>query len=299
MLRGYLCQPKIFSHHSVSKSNEMRARSSEHVERGGALQNKSCNPSSQFMRDLRLETRMRHYSKLFPVNIMSRRNYSEDSKKSKDEENRETKNTYSEQIKNTLYSLKEDLKNSSYVNEMNDLVNHVFTEMEKKQYNMLRIKITIGIILLLIIFAMYDLIIGWTSKQVNVITEKSLDDPTLRQKLSDLCIERITQLTESEDIQNQVTQLLKVAVWNLAQDPETQDKLADLFVVILTSDKVKKATADSITDLVTTEDYEPWRNNLHQFLIKEINKLTSAGSIQNDVGKLMSRSVLSIFWKRK
>lgn len=213
-------------------------------------------------------------------------------------------NYYSkENIMKTLNSLKDDIKNTSYISEMNDLVDHVFKEMENRKYNVMRIKIMIFILILIILLASYDLITNWSSKQVNIITTKSFEDPDFKKKLTELCESTIKQLTESEEIQKDLTNLLKIVVQNLADNPEVQEKLSKLLIEVLKFENIKNTGAETssliIDKLINSPEHEKIRKEIYDYITLEINKLSEDKKVQKNLGQLMLSSLSSIFtWKK-
>ena len=187
-----------------------------------------------------------------------------------------------EAIINTLYSIKEDIKSTRYIADLNEVITNVKNEMERKKMNIMKVKITICILILIVVLALYDLITSWLGGQVGAITEKSLDDEELKRKLVITCKETLKELVQSDDvtgllkmvvveltereeireeIREKVKELLKVVVANLADDDETKDKVTELLkkcVVGLSNDQeVEKELRDLLMDLVKSTSNDP------------------------------------------
>lgn len=234
---------------------------------------------------------------------MIKRYYSDTNKFHMD--NKSSKSYYSkETIMDTLNSLKNDIKKTTYVTEFNEIVNNVIKEMERKKISMLKIKITIGILILIIILALYDVITNWMSGQVNFITEKSLDDEVLKQKLIILCKDTIKELVHSNEVQDDVTELLKVAVINLTKDKEIQDQITELLRVCVIDLTIKKEIQDSVTELLKVVTNDLTQNvkiekSIRQLLTTIIENASKDEQVHNHGGKIISGSLYNAFFSKK
>ena len=201
-----------------------------------------------------------------------------------------------EAIMASLNSLTNEIKNTTYIAELNDVANNVMSELEKKKFSMVKFKIAIGIVVLIIVMALYDVITSWMSGQVNVITEKSLEDEVLRQKIVTLCEHTVKELVKSkttqddiaqltiltatklmnnEHIQIQLTELLKKCVSHLAHDESVQRELEELFKPV-------------VGDL--TENPEI-KEKLKTLLITVIGDVSKDENVKNDCGQLGKSSL--------
>lgn len=209
-----------------------------------------------------------------------------------------------ENIMRTLNSLKDDVKSvPTYVFDINDTIKDVFIEMEKKKYSIMKIKIFIGLLILIIILAFYDLITSWASKQVDVITAKSLDDPQFKKTVNELCEETIKQLCNSKQVQEDVTNLLSISVQSLANDPKIQTKLIELLSKVIESNQIKQAGSSAssliVKDLVKSEEFEEMRQEVYKYVQTELNKLSSDQTVKNDMGKLLRGAINSFIFGSK
>ena len=201
-----------------------------------------------------------------------------------------------ETIMNALYSLKNDIKNTTYITELQEVINNVVKEIEHKKYNMMRIKITIGILIFIIILALYDLISSWLSTQVNVITEKSLEDEKMKQKIVLLCKNVVNELSQSKEIQNDITGLLKIAVISLTKDEEIQKQITELLktsVINLSNDKeieknIGLLLKQIVIDLSNNPDVE---KNMRELVDRIVDQVSKDQDTHNKVSKLVTGSL--------
>lgn len=201
-----------------------------------------------------------------------------------------------EMLYNSIVSLKEDIQKTSYVSELNEIISNVVQEMERKKVNTMKIKITFGVIVLIILLALYDVITSWMSGQVNIITEKSLDDDELKRKIVEVCHETINELVKSPQIQNDVALLLKTVVVDLTKDEELQNSVAGLLktsVIDLThneeiKENVIELAVPIIIDLTKRPDIE---ENIRKLLLTAIENISKDENVHAQCGKLVKAAV--------
>ena len=150
---------------------------------------------------------------------------------------------------------------------MNELAKKIFDEMERKKYNIIKVKIIIILILLSIVLALYDLITSIVSKQVTVISAKSLDDPELKKKLIGLC----NDLVNNQSIQDDLTNLLSISINRLCEDKQIQNKIVELLT---------KTIEDEIT-----------KEKLKDLVKEEVRKLSEDKEVQNNLANLVYESI--------
>jgi len=119
----------------------------------------------------------------------------------------------------------------------------LYAEMEKRNYNMRRIKIIMVIVAGFIIVTSYEFIIDFFSKQATTVTTRSLDNLDFIKELNDFG-------------KNAGKQIIS----DLAKDPEIQKLLADMFKEIFSSELIKKTgselASNIATDILTNEKYK-------------------------------------------
>lgn len=201
-----------------------------------------------------------------------------------------------EAIMNSLNSLTNEIRNTSYVSEFNEVVNNVMQEMEKKKISMMKFKIGVGVVILIIILALYDIITSWMSGQVNVITEKSLEDEELKQKLVSVCEETIRELVKSKQTQDDIIKLLKVAVIDLTENPEVQNQLKELIKMCVAElahdDEIRKNLDELLKPVVgdLSEDPEV-KEKLRQLVLTTLEDVSKDETVHNQCGQLMKSSL--------
>ncbi|QKF94819.1 DUF445 protein [Fadolivirus algeromassiliense] len=238
---------------------------------------------------------------------INKRYYSDESNKSPNSQsnNLNNKSYYSkETIMQTLNSLKEDIKKTTYVVELNEVIDNVVKEMEKKKISIMKIKITISILILIIVLALYDVITSWMSGQVNVITEKSLEDEELKKKLIILCKSTIKELVESNEVQDDVTRLLKNVVVNLTNDKEIQSQITELLRICIIDLVHNKEIQMQIEDLLKLAVIDLTQNpevekKIRELIVKIIENAANDESIHNHGGKIISGSIYNAFFGNK
>jgi hypothetical protein len=169
-----------------------------------------------------------------------------------------------------------DLKKTSSVSisDMNDVANTMLAELEKKKFNMLRFKMMIGLFVLIIVLALYDVITSWMSGQVNVITEKSLEDEEFRLKIEDLCKTTITTLANEPQVREELGALFRNTVIATAKNEEVQKQITNLL-------------EQSAIELMYNANIQQHLNNL---LRSEVESLLHDTSIQKETEQFVSRT---------
>ena len=206
-----------------------------------------------------------------------------------------------EAIYNSLNSLADDIKHTS--SEFNEIVNNAVKEMEKKKFNMIKAKIIVCIIGVIIILALYDVITSWMSGQVNVITEKSLDDEELKKKIVITCQDTIKDLVHAKQTQDDVIQLLKVAVISLTDDKEVQKQVAELLekcvIELAHNENVQNKLIELLEPVVVDlSDKQQIKDGIKQLLITSIEEISQDKSVHDHCGNLIKESLyVSVFGK--
>ena len=188
---------------------------------------------------------------------------------------------------------------SSYFRDMHDLTNDILSELEKKKYNRNKIMFIGALIIIAVILALYDLITSMVSKQVNVISAKSLDDPELKEKLKELGKNLVFDLVHDKEIQDDVVHLLAIAVKDLCRDEKIQDDVVELLKVAVIKlchnpviqEDVKDLLGKAVKELVEEDDIQ---DKLKELVKIEIMKLSEDPKIQGDIGDLIYEAIKTI-----
>ncbi|AYV82096.1 MAG: hypothetical protein Homavirus7_2 [Homavirus sp.] len=189
-----------------------------------------------------------------------------------------------------------EIYNVPYVKEWREMMD----EMEKRKFNTKRLKIILCVLAGSVMFVSYDVIQKWTSEQVTHITTKSLEDPNFQKDVIAFCENIVNQLVTSEKIQNDVINLLQLAIFELAKRQDVIDELSKLFGTVFTSEVVQNAgsnlSAEVVKMLLHGEEYEELRQMLFNYLCMEINKLSQDDRVQSDIGILARNAVGVMIW---
>ena len=219
-----------------------------------------------------------------------------------DTTNTNQKSPYSkEAIIDAIISLKNDIQNTTYVTELNEVANNVLREMERKKFSMIKFKMTIGMIILIVILALYDVITSWMSGQVNVITEKSLDDEHIKEKINIMCKNTITELVHSQQVQDDIAELLKIAIISLAEDKEVQFKITNVLessvVELVHNDKIQQEVGDLLKlEIMNLTENKEVEEHIKKLLVKTIETASSDEQIHEHGGKLINGSIYKAFF---
>lgn len=123
-------------------------------------------------------------------------------------------------------------------------------ELERRKYNK-RVMAVAGIGIFG--FASYGLFRNWASKEVVLISSKTFDDEQFQKKSFSYSKQIIKELTESEEVQRDLTNLLEKSVINLLKRETVQNQFIDLVSTAVESNKVTEATKQTLTVIMQDE----------------------------------------------
>lgn len=187
----------------------------------------------------------------------------------------------------------------SYFKDMHELTNDILGELEKKKYNRNKIMFIAALIIIAVVLALCDLITSMVSKQVTVISAKSLEDPELRKKLTELGKALVFDLVHDKEIQNDVVHLLGIAVKDLCRDESIQDDVVELLKLAVIKlcynptiqEDVKELLGKAVKGLVDEDDIQ---DKLKELVKVEITKLSQDHKTQSDLGELIYEALKTI-----
>jgi len=190
----------------------------------------------------------------------------------------------------TLGNIKNKITHNQYVEDMKELLD----AMEKKRYNTKLIGFLFFGGLSLMFF---DKILGWFSVQTTEITSRSLKDPIFRKETVEFCEAIVEDLVKSPKIQASITDLLGLAVKNLANEEYIQNELALMFKRIFMS-KLILDTGSEYTCLVVEDllKNEQFYNMITEHLFNQVQTLSNDPETQKQVSILLKHSLKKMFW---
>jgi len=163
--------------------------------------------------------------------------------------------------------------------------NELYTEMERRKYNMRWIGIACAAT---VVYIFYGIIVDWLSDQAADVTSKYLENPKFKKDVIKFAEEAVNELVKSERVQKDITELLKDTVIKLTDDPTIRTKLTDLFIDIFKTNGIKSAGAelseDVVKQLVNSPKYENVRQEAVQFVVNEMINVVKNDELQKNVG---------------
>jgi hypothetical protein len=148
-------------------------------------------------------------------------------------------------------------------------------QLEKKQYDMFRLKIYASIIVIVFMFMFWRTIKSFISQQTSDVANKTMNNEEFKKNVFQLLDHIILYAQSDPLVQKKITELLVVILDNARKDPELMDSL-------------NKIISDAILSEQTLAD----SNKLIQaILTDENNKKTLADTLRSSSIKAL------IFWK--
>jgi len=161
----------------------------------------------------------------------------------------------------------------------------LYREAERRKYNMRWIGIAgLGIGT----YFFYGVITDWATDQAADVTTKYLENPKFKRDIIIFVEDTIDELVKSERVQNDITGLLEQSVYQLADTPEIQDKLAELFTNVFQSETIKNAggelSEDVVRQLLHSDEYSELREEAIKYIIDETIKIINDDELQRNAG---------------
>ena len=165
-----------------------------------------------------------------------------------------TSASYTDIIKD--YYEKYSIDDVPYLKEWRELM----LEMEKRKVDTKRIRNIICVLLGGVILVFFDVIRNWTSDQVTSVATGTLNKEEFLDTVTKFGEAGVTNLVSSEQVQTDVTNLSKIAIFELAKQQKVIDTLAKVFADVFQTKIVVDAgatlSADVVKQLLETEEYE-------------------------------------------
>jgi hypothetical protein len=201
---------------------------------------------------------------------------------------------------NVVKQESEQMMNNIGKNQVVKDISELLNAMEKRRYNLKFIGMGVAALTTLI---SYNFIKGWTSEQATAITIQMLDDEEFNEKIDTWIQERgevlVHNLTQSSQVQKDVTDLLEASVIDLTNNPQVEGQIQELFIRIFKTDEIGEAGSILSSQIVETlahdPEYEKFREQIIIYAVREIKRVADDGEVQGAISDLIWNSVTQIF----